>query len=156
MREIDRPAAERVSVLDRAPDAADQLPFERLVLRGLEDRVERVRVALDVAGVEVLVGRDMYDGFYLAIRVWSGGGAASGSWRWVLRDHGAVVLNSGDGRRVFVVGIVADDVTAVRVGDVQAYLGENAFMAEIGPDDSPVPVITTPTGEREVGRPLRP
>src|SRR5690242_11035309 len=118
MREIERPLAERVSVLDRAPSAADQLPFERLVLRGLEDRVERVRVGLDVDGVEVLVGADRGDVLYVAIQVKRGGGAASGSLRWVLRDHGAIVLNSGDRRRVFVVGIVADDVTAVRVGDL--------------------------------------
>jgi hypothetical protein len=83
-------------------------------------------------------------------------GAAGGGSRWVLRDYGAIVLNSSDGRRVFVVGIVADEVTAVRVGEIPAYLGSNAFIAEIGPDDSPVPVITTPAGEREVGRPPHP
>lgn len=93
---------------------------------------------------------------FVAIQIDRGGGAAGGGVRWVLSDYGAIVLKSGNGRRAFVVGIVADDVTAVRVGNVPAYLGSNAFLAEIGPDDSPVPVITTPTGDREVGPPPRP
>jgi hypothetical protein len=156
MREIDRPPAERVSVLDRPPNAAEHRPFDRLLLRSLEDRLERVRVALDVDDIEVLVGRDGDDGLFVAIQVARGGGAVGGGSRWVLRDYGAIVLNSGNGRRVFVVGIVADEVAAVRVGDVPAHLGSNAFLAEIGPDDSSVPVITTPEGDREVGRPPRP
>jgi hypothetical protein len=115
--------------------------------------VERLRLALEVGGSQILVGRDEADGLYVGIKQHPYGGAACGSKRWVLRESGAIVLVSGDGQRCFVSGIVADEVIAVRVGDVRASLRDNAFLAEIGRDDSPVPVITTPSGDREVGRP---
>ncbi len=151
MREADRPPAERVSVLDRAPNSADRLAIEsRPSLTRLHTRLERVRLAFEVGNIKVLVGRDSDDLLYLAIYGDWGGGSC-GSMRWVLREHGAIVSSTSDGVRVLVGGIVADEVTAVRVGDVPAYLRDNAFLAEIGRDDSPVPVITTHAGDREVG-----
>ena len=116
-----------------------------------DDRVERVRVAFELGGSQVLVGRDEDDGLYLAIHHGGGGGGACRSMRWVLRERGAIVMSGSDGQRVLVGGIVADEVTAVRVGVVPAHLRHNAFLAEIGRDESAVPVITTPAGDREVG-----
>jgi hypothetical protein len=151
MREIDRPPAERVSMLDRAPNSADRLAAEASPwLIDNVSRLERVRVALQVDDCKVLIGRDGGDGLHLMVQS-NGGGGACGSMRRVLREHGAIVMSSSDGRRVLVSGIVADPVSAVRVGNAPAHLAKNAFLAEIGRDDSPVPVITTPEGEREVG-----
>jgi hypothetical protein len=139
MRETDRPPAERVSVLDRAPNVADRSAVESsLLLAGLS--MERVRLACEVDDSQVLVGRDEDDGLCLAIQKPSGSGAAGVGTRSVLREAGAVVLVCSDGRRVFVGGIVADEVTAVRVGDVPAYVRDNAFLAEIGREDSRAPV----------------
>jgi hypothetical protein len=151
MREADRPPAERVSVLDRALNSADRLAVESVPsLMGLDGRVERVRLALEVRDRRVLIGRDSDDGLYLIVSD-SRGGGASGGTRRVLREHGAIKMVSSDTQRVLVSGVVPDEVTAVRVGDALAYLRNNGFLAEIGRDDSPVVVITTPAGEREVG-----
>ena len=105
---------------------------------------------MELGDCRLLIGRDGDDGLSL-MKQTTGGGAACDSTRQVLRGHGAIVMGSSDGQRVLVTGIVADDVTAVRVGDVPAYLRNNAFVAAIGRDDSPLVVTTTPTGEREVG-----
>jgi hypothetical protein len=138
-------------MLDRAPNSADRLAVESRPLPTRQDlRLERIRLAFEVGGRRVLIGRDSGDGLSLMVSDTSGGGAC-GSWRWVLREHGAIVISSSNTQRVLVSGIVADMVSAVRVGNVPAYLPNNAFLAEIRRDDSPVPVITTPEGEREVG-----
>jgi hypothetical protein len=154
MREADRPPGERVSVLDRPEVDADRRAVESQpsLKRLAEQRLERVRVAVELGDCIVLIGNGSDDHLYLMIRH-DGGGASCGSFRWVLREHGAIVLNSSNDRGVRVCGIVADEVTAVRVGDVPAHLQNNAFLAEIGRDASPVPVITTAEGEREVGPP---
>jgi hypothetical protein len=151
MREADRPPSERVSMLDRAPNSEDRLSAEAspwLIDNGR--RLERVRLAMEVDDCKVLIGRDRGDGLHLMVQS-SGGGGACGSMRRILCEHGAIVMSFSDGRRVLVSGIVADPVSAVRVGNVDAHLANNAFLAEVGRDDSLVPVITTPEGEREVG-----
>ena len=137
-------------MLDRTPERADRSAAESRPIR-LDGRAEDLRLALAVDDCMVLVGRDDDDGLYLAISNAMGGGACK-SARWVLREKGAIVMTQSGGRRVFVFGIVADEVIAVRVGDVPARMGENVFLAEIGRDDSPVPVITTTRGDREVAR----
>jgi hypothetical protein len=56
----------------------------------------------------------------------------SGSQRSTLGDSGAIVMwNSVPGDRFLAVGIVADPVTAGRVGEIQAALRNNAFAAVI-------------------------
>ena len=137
-------------MLDRAPRAADRLAVEsRPSLKRHARRLERVRLAFEAGDCMVLIGRDDADGLHLLVREGSGGGGC-GSMRWVLRKHGAIVMTSSNGERVHVSGVVSDEVTAVRVGEIQAHLENNGFMAEIGLDDSPVVFITTPAGEREV------
>jgi len=69
----------------------------------------------------------------------------------VLREYGTIRMTNSNAGGIVVVGIVADDVSAVRVGNVEAIVANNAFLAEIGPDDSPVVVVTTPAGPREAG-----
>ena len=137
-------------MLDRAPRAADRLAVEsRPSLKRHARRLERVRLAFEAGDCMVLIGRDDADGLHVLVREGSGGGGC-GSMRWVLRKHGAIVMTSSNGERVHVSGVVSDEVTAVRVGEIQAHLENNGFMAEIGLDDSPVVFITTPAGEREV------
>jgi hypothetical protein len=150
VREDERPAPERGSVLDREPKAGDVSVAASRRFRGVE--VETARRALTSRGHSVLVARSGGDGLYVAIQGPGPGGGMVGSTRGVLGERGAIVLVSSEGRRVFVGGIVADDVSAVRVGDVPAQLRNNGFLAEIGPDDSPVVVITKPAGDREEPR----
>jgi hypothetical protein len=151
MREAQRPIAERVSLLDRSPRAADRLAVKsRPSLTRRAEHLERVRLAFEVGDRMVLIGRDDDDSLYVMFCDSSGGGAC-GSMRWVLREHGAIAQMSSNGQRVVVTGIVSDEVTAVRVGDVSAMLRNNAFMADIGADDSPRVVLTTADGDREVG-----
>jgi hypothetical protein len=150
MRESDRPPEERVSLLDREPTAPDRAADESTRLfAGLS--IVQSRVALRADDSQMLVGRDADDGLYFTIQQSGGGGATGGGTRGELHERGALVMWCGAGRRVFVGAIVADEVTAVRVGDVPAHLQDNAFLAEIGHDDSQVPVITTPEGDREIG-----
>jgi hypothetical protein len=112
--------------------------------------LERIRLALELGDCKVFIGRDADDGLHLMLRYREGGGASGGK-RWVLREHGAIVMRVSNLQRVIVSGVVADEVTAVRVGDVPAYLRSNGFLVEIGPDESPVVVVTALGGEREVG-----
>src|SRR5829696_1729732 len=149
VREIDRPPEERVSLLDREPTAADRAADESARLfAGLY--IVRSRVALRDDDTQMLVGRDDGDGLYFTIQQ-RGGGATGGGTRVELRERGALVMLCGSGPRLFVGGIVADEVTAVRVGDVLARLQSNAFLAEIDFDNTQVSVITTPDGDREIG-----
>jgi hypothetical protein len=114
------------------------------------ERLERVRLAFEIGDRMVLIGSDDDDQLYVMFRDNSGGGTC-GSMRWVLREHGAIAHMTSNGERVVVTGVVSDEVTAVRVGDVPAMLRNNAFMADIGPDDDPRIVITTAAGDRPVG-----
>jgi hypothetical protein len=55
------------------------------------------------------------------------------------------------GRRLLVVGIVADEVSAVHVGNVSATMGRNAFLAAVSADARRNVVVTTADGDREAG-----
>ena len=148
MREIDRPIAERVSSLDRARGIGDRVDVTPVPLGRATSGLETVRLALRSDDREVFVGRNGDDVLAIAVQNRSGGGGCR-SVRSVLHERGAIVMTNSNADGILVVGIVADNVSAVRVGDVPAMLANNAFLAEIGPDDSPVVVVTTPAGERE-------
>jgi hypothetical protein len=127
---MDRPPDERVSVLDRLSDSAELSAVESGPwLNRAFNRSEHVRLGLHRGDCRVFVGRDGEDRLSLILDD-ADGGSASGGFRWVLRDHGAIVMITSTDARVLVVGIVADQVTAVRVGDVYATLGSNVFLAE--------------------------
>jgi hypothetical protein len=160
MREADRPPEVRVSVLDCEPTAADRAAAASTpLLSGL--RIVESRVALRAIDNVMLVGRDADEGLYFTIQQESGGGATGGGTRGELRKRGALTMVCGTESRLFVGGIVCDEVTAVRVGGVSAHLERNAFLAQIGHGYSRVPaslvtaryeiIITTPVGDREVG-----
>jgi hypothetical protein len=152
VREIDRPIAERVSILDRAPEFGDRVDVLSMALRSPPCEPESMRLALRMDDRAVLVGRGDDDVLALGVQTPRGGGGCR-SLRWVLRERGAIVMTNSNPDGILVVGIVADEVSAVRVGDVSAMLANNAFLAEIGPDDSPVVVVTTPDGDREAAEP---
>ena len=153
VREIDRPIAERVSIFDRAPAIAARVDVTSMPLHSASVELETVRLALRTEWYrEVLVGRGDDDVLALTVMTRSGGGGCL-SLRWVLRELGAIVMTNSNTDGILVVGIVSDDVSAVRVGEVPAMLVNNAFLAEIGRDDSPVVVVTTPEGDREAAGP---
>jgi hypothetical protein len=149
VREADRPVEERVSVLDR-PAAEDDLPplVARLIRR---EPVERssVRLALADDDRRVFVGRSGEDGLFLQFLDPTGGGSCAGP-RSTLADLGAIVMWTSSRTRFVVTGVVADLVTAVRVGDVTAALQDNAFAAVVPGGAPDVVVVSTPDGERQV------
>jgi hypothetical protein len=57
------------------------------------------------------------------------------------------------GDRFAVAGIVADPVTAIRVGEIPAAVQSNAFTATIPFGASDVITLTSPGGERQLRRP---
>ena len=152
VREIDRPIAERVSILDRAADIEDRVDVKSMPFHSASVELETLRLALRIDDREVLVGRGDDDVLALGVMTRSGGGGCL-SLRWVLRERGAIVITNSNADGILVIGLVADNVSAVRVGAVPAMLANNAFLAEIGPDDSPVAVVTTPDGDREAAGP---
>jgi hypothetical protein len=160
MREADRPIGERVSVLDRQPADGDLPP---IVSGLLDDRVDRssVRLALVDDDRRVFIGRGAGDELSVLFVDAQGGGACTGP-RSTLAERGAIVMwTSGwggaqgrpDKSRLVVTGVVADFVTAVRVGDVSAALQNNAFAAAMPRGASDVVIVSTPDGERQVPLP---
>jgi hypothetical protein len=139
VREADRPVEERVSVLDR-PAAEDDLPplVARLIRR---EPVERSSVRLALADDDRRVFLQFLDP--------TGGGSCAGP-RSTLADLGAIVMWTSSRTRFVVTGVVADLVTAVRVGDVTAALQDNAFAAVVPGGAPDVVVVSTPDGERQV------
>jgi hypothetical protein len=126
--------------------AIESRPF----LKRLANRLDVYRVALTAEDAIVLVGRDDSDRLYVTVADGHGGGGG-GTYRWVLRERGAIMNVASNTSRALVCGIVADEVIAVRVGGAWAHLGHNAFLAQIDPDTVPDIVITTADGDRLVG-----
>ena len=82
------------------------------------------------------------------------GDSGSDGHRSMLAERGAIAMwNSVPRNRFVVAGIVADPVTAVRVGEVPAALRDNAFAAMVPLRSSDVITVTTADGERLVPRP---
>jgi hypothetical protein len=151
VREADRPLELRVSVLDREPTESDAVPEHMLtapVTQGVDAASIRLALALDDCRIFVGLGT-REESLFLCVAGPHGGGASIGP-RATLVTHGA--RWQGHGNRT--VGIVADLVTAVRVGDVEAELANNVFMANASLYDGIV--VTTPEGERTVPRPRQP
>ena len=157
MREADRPLAERVSVLDRPVSDGDLPP---IVSRLLDDRVDRssVRLALVDDDRRVFIGRGADDELSVLFIDPQGGGACTGH-RSTLTEDGAIVQwtsgwGGANGRpsksRFVVTGVVADLVTAVRVGDFRATLQNNAFAVVMPRGASDAVIVSTPDGERQV------
>ncbi len=69
--------------------------------------------------------------------------------RSVLISHGAAVGSSSNEYRSVVHGLVPDPVTAVRVGEIEAIMANNAFIAAASSRDGPI-VLTTRNGEHVV------
>jgi hypothetical protein len=160
MTEADRPITERVSVLDRQPADGDLPP---IVSGLLDERVDRssVRLALVDDDRRVFIGRGAEDELSLLFVDAQGGGACTGP-RSTLAERGAIVMwTSGwggaqgrqDKSRFVVTGVVADLVTAVRVGDVPAALQNNAFAVAMPRGASNVVIVSTADGERQVPLP---
>ena len=151
MREADRPIGQRVSVLDRAPTGLNDLP-DRAVLAHLDGVApESIRLALAVDDHRVYVGVATPDeSLFLCLESTASAGSSIGP-RSVLVTHGALIQGSTHESGFTTVGVVADVVTAVRVGDVKAMLGGNVFLAETASADQVV--VTTADGERAVMTP---
>ena len=151
MRERERPLEQRVSVLDRAPAESDAMPEPMLTApMSQEVDVDSIRLALTFDDCRIYVGlgtRD--DSLFLCVDDPNGRAASLGP-RATLVTHGARVQGD-DGR---TIGIVPDLVTAVRVGEIEAVLANNMFVAKAFLYDGIV--VTTPEGERTVPRPPQP
>lgn len=151
MREMERPLEQRVSVLDRAPTESDAVPEPMLTAPMMQELdVSSVRLALTFDDCRIYVGLGTQpESLFLGVDGPNGSGASIGP-RATLVTHGARV--QGDGG--MTIGIVADPVTAVRVGDVEAVLANNVFMANASMYEGIV--VTTAEGERTVPRPPQP
>jgi len=147
MREADRPIEERVSVFDRPMTDADALPSDRPRSRMFDSQQidpSTLRLAAATGDVRLYIARS-YDGDSLAqiVLVHMGASASVGP-RWALTKQGAKTGAISGSRSAHVThGIVPDGVLAVRVGDVDAVLGENGFLAvgtELG---DPITLMTS-------------
>jgi len=124
VREKDRPLEERVSVLDRAPTESDVIP-EPMLTGAMRQEVDvaSVRLALTFDDCRIYVGLgSRSESLFLCVDGPNGGGGGTGP-RATLVTHGARLQSSGG----ITIGIVADAVTAVRVGEVEAMLANNVF-----------------------------
>jgi hypothetical protein len=152
VREADRSSEERLSVLDRQQADTDALPPHLLAApaRPWAERVDQrtVRLALVADDRRIWVGRGVADEIFRfffdfhGVSIWGGP-------RSVLISHGAAVGSSSNAYGSFVHGIVPDPVTAVRVGEIEAILANNAFIAAASSRDGPI-VLATRNGEHVV------
>ena len=111
------------------------------------------RLALVDDDRRVYIARSGEDGLFVLL-LHSVGGCGSGTRRSTLAERGAIVMwNSVPGNRFAVAGIVADPVTAVRVGEIPTALRDNAFAAVVPLGASDVISVMTPDGQRQVPRP---
>ena len=97
----------------------------------------------------VFIGRGAEEELLVLIVDAHGAGGSMGP-RSSLTERGAIVMWTSNNSRFVVTGVVADHVTAVRVGDVPATLRDNAFAAVIPRGAADVVVVSTPDGERQV------
>ena len=153
VRESERPLAERVSFLDRPATERDRLAIEsRPFLKRRASRLACFRVAVQAEDATVLIGKDDSDSLFVTCFDTHGGGG-SGTGRWVLREHGAIMSVASNTDRALLYGVVSDEVIAVRVGGRWAHFENNAFLAEIDRDTVPDIVITTKDGDRPITYP---
>jgi hypothetical protein len=112
-----------------------------------------LRLALFDGDRRVYIARHGDDDL-LVLLLDAGGGSASVGRRSTLGELGAIVMwSSVPGNRFVAAGIVADFVTAVRVGEIPAALRDNAFAAVMPLGASDELIVRTPDGERQVPRP---
>jgi hypothetical protein len=152
MMEVDRPIEQRVSVLDRPATDSDSPPeISAGMIEGVE--LPSFRLALVEDDRRVYIARRGDDNLFVLFLDAEGGSGSEGH-RSTLADQGAIVTwNSVPGDRFIAAGIVADPVTAVRVGEIPAAFRDNAFAAVMplgAPDEL---IVTTADGERRVPHP---
>jgi hypothetical protein len=152
MTEADRPIEQRVSVLDRpATDGDSPSEVSASMLPGVE--FSSFRLALVDDDRRVFIARRGDDDLFVLFLDAEGGSGSEGR-RSTLSERGAIVMwNSVPGDRFIAAGIVADPITAVRVGEIPAALLDNAFAAVVPPGASDELIVSTPDGERHVPRP---
>jgi hypothetical protein len=150
VRERERPLEQRVSVLDRAPTESDAVP-EYVLTAPMCQEVDvasmRFALAFDDRRIYVGVGTRP-ESLFLGVDGPNGGGASIGPRATLVTDGARVQGGAG-----LTIGIVADPVMAVRVGDVEAVLANNVFVAHASLYDGIV--VTTPEGERTVPKPAQ-
>jgi hypothetical protein len=146
----------RLSILDREASESDVLPELHEggpVLQGVN--VGSVRLAYSDGEHRVYLGlAQPGDSLFLWSQNKFGAGGGIGP-RETLVTHGARVQGSYGDRWREVVGIVSDEVTAVRVGDTEVILVNNVFVAVGSSPEDPI-VVRTADGERTVRRPTPP
>jgi hypothetical protein len=148
MREADRQLDQRVSVLDRAPTGSNAVPDKALFADIAGVDVESIRLALALEDRRVYVGRATPgESLILCLEVLGSRSSSIGP-RTTLVTHGALVQGSTQGNGFVTVGIVADAVTAVRVGEADAVLGSNVFLVKTPAADQVF--VRSADGERAV------
>jgi hypothetical protein len=152
MTEGDRPIEERVSVLDRPASDGDSPPeVSASDFPGVEFSSFRLALVDDDRRVYIARGGGEE---LIVLFLDAEGGSGSEGRRSTLAERGAIVTwTSVPGDRFIAAGIVADPVTAVRVGEISAALGDNAFAAVMPVGASDGLIVSTPDGERQVPRP---
>lgn len=152
MTEVDRTIDQRVSVLDRPATDSDSPPeIPAGMILGVE--FASFRLALVDDDRRVYIARRGDDELFVLFHDAEGGSGSEGH-RSTLAEQGAIVTwNSVPGDRFIVAGIVADPVTAVRVGEIPAALRDNAFAVVMPLGASDELIVTTADGERQGPRP---
>jgi hypothetical protein len=158
MRERQRPIDERLSLLDRPRADIEVDPADEHVIRSDVD-MATVRLALRHELGRIYLAPDPrpdLDGVLIFIVKASRGAGGAGFLRSVFKNHGtSVCLTSGMNQPEIVYGALPDDVVAVRVGDSEAVLGDNAFIAIVPPGAESI-VLEKSDGERRVTLPRPP
>jgi hypothetical protein len=152
MTEADRPIEQRVSVLDRQETDGDSPPeVSASMLPGVE--FSSFRLALIADDRRVYIARRGDDDLFVLFHDADGGSGSEGHRSTLATDGAIVTWASVPGDRFIAAGIVADSVTAVRVGAIPAALRDNAFVAVMPLGASDELTVSTPDGERQVPRP---
>ena len=152
MTEADRPIEQRVSVLDRPETDGDSPPeVAALILPGVD--FTSSRLALVDHDRRVYIARRGDDELFVLLLDAEGGSGSVGDRSTLAHDGAIVMWASVPGDRFMAAGIVADLVTAVRVGEIPAALRDNAFAVGVPLGASDELIVNTPGGERQVPRP---